>query len=211
MFKNRVDAGKRLAQVVEVSQGNQSVVLALPRGGLPLAVEVARYHEATLDVILAKKIGHPLNPEYAIGAVAEGGQPMLKAAEVGPLDRHWLAKRIEAIRAQMGQRRLRYDEIVAGKQLTGQDVIIVDDGIATGQTMFAAIEAVKVAKPGRLAVAVPVIAGDTYRALIEAVDDVYAVHVTERFRGSVGAYYESFPQVSDQEVEALLKEFASRP
>ena len=207
MFKDREDAGRQLALVVAITRPKETVVLGLPRGGVPLAVEVSQYHQTALDIISAKKIGHPLNPEFAIGAVAEGGRPIYKQSEVAQVDNDWLEQRLESIHSEMAKRRKQYDAIIKGKILENQDVIIVDDGIATGQTMFAAIEAVKERNPRSLAVAVPVIASDTYRALIDLVDDVYAVMVTDHFLGSVGAYYQTFPQVSDQLVEALLKEY----
>lgn len=207
MFKDREDAGKQLALVVAITRPEETVVLGLPRGGVPLAVEVSQHHQTALDIILAKKIGHPLNPEFAIGAVAEGGRPIYNQSEVAQVNPGWLEKRLESIHYEMAKRRKQYDVILKGKSLENRDVIIVDDGIATGQTMFAAIEAVKERKPRSLAVAVPVIASDTYRALIELVDEIYVVTVTAHFLGSVGAYYQAFPQVSDRVVENLLKKY----
>lgn len=207
MFRNRTDAGQQLAKVVTFENAQAALVLGLPRGGLPLAVEVATAHQAGLNVILAKKIGHPLNPEYAIGAVAEGGQPMYNPLELDKVDAEWLKQQVEDIKQQMAKRRRQYQAVLDEKSFLGQEVMLVDDGIATGLTMFAAIAALKQHQPRRITVAVPVIESEVYRLLAKLVDEVFAVTVTDRFLGSVGAYYETFPQVSDLEVENLLKKY----
>ncbi|UUX33771.1 phosphoribosyltransferase [Fundicoccus culcitae] len=205
LFKDRMDAGKQLARKIPTTQTNDTIVLALPRGGVPLAVEIVKYLHCDFDVILAKKIGHPRNSEYAIGAIAEGGQPIYNQHEVAMIDKAWLAEKITQIQAEMARRRRLYDTILTAKDLKDRSVIIVDDGIATGMTMFAAIEAARVAGVSHLAVAVPVIPKDTYEQLQRAADAVYYLQVPNRFLGAVGAYYQSFPQVMDFEVQELIK------
>lgn len=207
LFKDRVDAGQQLARIMPSISTNNSIVLGLPRGGVPLAIEIAKYHKIECGVILAKKIGHPRNPEYAIGAVAEGGEPIYNQLEITGINGQWLQEQLERIQTEMSRHRQFYGSVLSNLPLKGRDVVIVDDGIATGLTMFAAIEAVKQASPKSLAVAVPIIPIDTYQKLLKTVNAVYVVNVPEQFLGSVGAYYLSFPQVNDQEIQKMLEGF----
>lgn len=202
-FKNRKEAGELLAKVLPQTLLENSLVLALPRGGVPLGIIIANQHKLPFDVLLAKKIGHPLHPEFAIGAVAEGGEPILNQSIQS--DASWLKTRVIEIEAELARRRQLYDQVLQKQAIQGKDVIIVDDGIATGMTLYAAIEAVEKSQPNSINVAVPVIPPETYLELKKKVNQIYYVHLPKVFLGAVGAYYESFPQVSDESVHQMLE------
>lgn len=208
-FDDRVDAGKKLAKSMTIQNPSNTIVLALPRGGVPLGIILAQEHSVDFDVILAKKIGHPLHSEYAIGAVAEGGEPFFDQVEKSQVDSDWIRKEVTHVRKEMERRRTLYDQVLKQQPLQSKDVILVDDGIATGRTMFAAIEAAKKANPRRLTVAVPIIPKDTFTQLQKQVDEVVALDVPARFLGAVGAYYRVFPQLEDKEIQERLRSFGS--
>lgn len=200
IFNDREDAARQLSQRITVEDPENTIVLGLPRGGVPLAKIIAEEHGLPLDVIHAKKIGHPQYPEFAVGAVAEGGEPIWgQRLPVGP-------EAVETVREEIRRRRKLYDNFLKSKEIRNRDVILVDDGIATGLTMFAAIEAVKKKDARKISIAVPIIPSDTYDKLTQKVNEVFYVEVPEDFRNSVGAYYRDFSQVDDSEIEKLLTE-----
>jgi predicted phosphoribosyltransferase len=204
MFLDRIDAGKKLAQALLIYKGQSLVVYALPRGGVVLGVEVARVLEAPLDLIVVRKIGHPLQPEYAIGAVAEDGYVVTNPDEVAHLDKLWL-DRATAAELQEAQRRRRV--FLQGRvpvEVKDKIAIIVDDGLATGLSMSAAIHEIRGRGPQKLVVAVPVAAAETVEKLKPDIDDLVVLYIPEWF-GAVGAFYQRFDQVSDEEVVALMK------
>lgn len=209
-FTDRLDAARELSKGLEEVCQDNPIVLALPRGGVPLGMEIAKRYKLTLDVILSKKIGHPLYPEFAIGALAEDGEPIVHAYQKKQVDEDWLEQEIERIRQQIAHRRQSYGKVSKKEDLSNRSVILVDDGIATGMTMKAAIEAVKQQKAAKVTVAVPIIPKDTYRELQKLADEVIAVDVPENFLGAVGAYYENFEQVEDREVTKMLEDNAKR-
>lgn len=204
MFTDRQQAGKLLAQALGRFK-NDVVVLALPRGGVALGAVVARALHAPLDVVLVRKIGHPAYPEYAIGAVVLGQEPVFADKEVASLDKTWL-KRAVADEQQENQRRREfyYDDGSAPAKLKNKTAIIVDDGIATGLTMEAAIRAVKTQSPKRVVVAVPVAPSDSL-AMLQKLAEVVVLDHPENFMGAVGSHYYSFPQVENDEVKSMLK------
>ncbi|TVP92146.1 phosphoribosyltransferase [Alkalibacterium sp.] len=204
-FTDRLDAARQLSKKLEAVSREKPVVLALPRGGVPLGLEIARTYQLPLDVILSKKIGHPLYPEFAIGALAEDGDPLVNSYQKKNLDEEWLTHEIESIRQQIADRRGMYDKVLKKQDLRNRSVILIDDGIATGMTMKAAIESVRKQEAATVTVAVPVIPKDTYHELVKLADRVIAVDVPEVFLGAVGAYYGKFNQVSDREVIRMLK------
>lgn len=204
-FTDRLDAARQLSKKLEAVSREKPVVLALPRGGVPLGLEIARTYQLPLDVILSKKIGHPLYPEFAIGALAEDGDPLVNSYQKKNLDEEWLTHEIESIRQQIADRRGMYDKVLKKQDLRNRSVILIDDGIATGMTMKAAIESVRKQEAATVTVAVPVIPKDTYHELVKLADRVIAVDVPEAFLGAVGAYYGKFNQVSDREVIRMLK------
>lgn len=207
-FRDRTDAGKRLATALASYAGQAGVVLALPRGGVVLGVEVAESLGMPLDLVIPRKIGHPQQPEYAIAAVAENGELATNDAEVRRVDPQWFRETVAREQAEARRRRTLYVGGRAPLALAGKLAILVDDGIATGLTMFAAIRDVKQRGPARTVVAVPVAPADTVARLRREVDAVVTLDEGEYFLGAVGAYYDDFPQVSDDEVVALMRRWA---
>jgi predicted phosphoribosyltransferase len=207
MFLDRTDAGKKLAQALSAYKGQSLVVYALPRGGVVLGVEVARFLEAPLDLLVVRKIGHPIQPEYAIGAVAEDGYVVSNPDEIATLDKRWL-DRAAAAELKEAQRRRRL--FLQGRRpvvVRGKVAIIIDDGLATGLTMLAAIHEIRKRGPQEVVVAVPVAAAETADKLRPLVDDLVVLYIPE-WLGAIGAFYQRFDQVSDDEVVALMKSMA---
>lgn len=202
LFRDRIDAGEQLADLISSKISKDTIILALPRGGVPLGISISKKTSAPLDLVLAKKIGHPSHPEFAIGALAEDGEPILN--EEITINKDWLEKERRKINNQIKKRRKLYKDVLVKQSLKNKEVLLVDDGIATGMTMFAAIKAVKMHNPSKLFVAVPIIPKDSYDLLTNQVDQVFTIEVPQRFLGAVGAYYQSFPQISDDEVTQML-------
>jgi predicted phosphoribosyltransferase len=190
-------------------------VLALPRGGVPVAAEVAAALDAPLDLVLVRKIGVPSQPELAMGAVTDGEQPtIVRNSEVielcGISERQFDAICKEEL-AEIERRRKRYVGDRARAEVKGQLVMIIDDGIATGATTLAAIQAVRSRNPKELVLAVPVAPLDTVKKLNSEVDALVCLDTPRDF-GAIGYFYRDFRQVSDEEVVAILKRFpANRP
>jgi len=204
-FENRTDAGRQLGHALARYRGSPGVVFPLPRGGVTLGVEVARILGMPIDLVIPRKIGHPLNPEYAICAVTEAGELVCNAWEKAHVGSEWLKA---AVAEQREVARIRRERYLSGKEpmpLAGKTAIIVDDGIATGLTMQAAILDVKSRHPARIVVAIPVAPADSAAKLAGSVDDVVGLEISHDFLGSVGAYYRDFEQVSDDEVIAMLR------
>jgi len=205
-FIDRVDAGKQLAARLGKYHG-RAVVYALPRGGVMVGAEIAKELEAPLDLILVRKIGHPANPEYAIGAVAEGGEPVYNEAERQAVDEAWLAAAVRQERAENERRRQDYfPEDYKTPDVRDKVAILTDDGIATGLTMEAAVAALSTHHPKEIVVAVPVAPGDSVAHLKTVADEVIVLDSPDNFRGAVGAHYQNFPQVEDDEVIEILEE-----
>lgn len=205
LFQDRKDAGIRLADALEKYAGEDAVVFALPRGGVELGAEIAKRLNVPLELVLTKKIGHPANPEYAICAVAEEGDPICNPVEVRRVDPDWLQKEVDSVRAELMRRREHYLGGAKRHPVAGKIAIIVDDGIATGLTMMAAIEEMKKRQAKKIVVSIPVTPSDTAEKLLEKADDLVALDIDRYYRGAVGAYYRDFRQVSDKEVINLLK------
>lgn len=204
MFANRTDAGRQLARALIDNKGRPAVVYALPRGGVVCAVEVARALEAPLDLIVARKIGHPQSPEYAIGAVTEEGDVVLNPAESGTLDLPWLKVAAEVELREARRRRTLFLGDRAPIPVDGKIAIVVDDGLATGLTMEAAVHQLRKRHPETVIVAVPVAATQTVERLRWLADQIVVLHTPKVFE-AVGLFYRNFNQVSDDEVVALLK------
>ena len=205
-FHDRRDAGRRLADEVRGLELPDPVVLGMPRGGVPVAFEVATALCAPMDVFVARKVGAPMHREWGIGAVAEGGAAVADRAALAMLrltdsdfarladvERIELARRVAAYR---GNRPL--------VDVAGRDVVLVDDGLATGVTAEAALRALRTRRPGRLVLAVPVCARDTAVRLRRVADDVICAATPDQFM-AVGQWYEHFDQTSDDEVVDLLE------
>jgi putative phosphoribosyl transferase len=205
-FRDRAEAGRALALLLSDYAGRPDViVLALPRGGVPVAFEVAVALGVPLDVLLVRKLGVPGHEELAMGAIAGGGVRILNADVVNRL--RIPAEAIDAAAAREGAELLRRDRDYRGDRpapdVRGRTVILVDDGLATGSTMRVAVLAVRRRGPGRLVVAVPVAAPSTCEEFSEIVDEVICARTPEPFH-SVGSWYEDFSQTTDDEVRESL-------
>lgn len=205
-FTDRTAAGELLADTLLEYEGKDCVVYAVPRGGVVVGAVVARRLLAPLDLIIPRKIGHPYQPEYAVAAVTEDGSVVGSNLDLGTLDPQWLDAELQRQRAEAARRREVYLEGRSSPDVSGKTAIIVDDGIATGFTMQAAIHDVSKRHPGRIIVAVPVAPKDIVRSLQREVDEVVALIVPDEFAGGVGVYYQDFEQVDDEDVKRRLQE-----
>lgn len=206
-FIDRIDAGRQLAKALTRYKAQRPVVLALPRGGVPIAAEVATALDAPLDLILVRKIGVPFQPELAMGAVVDGAEPVIvRNEEVIQLCRvsetDFNAIRDEQL-TEIERRRKLYLGDRPHPQLSGRTVIVVDDGIATGATTRAALRAIRMRKPSKLVLGVPVAPTETLKKLREEADDTVCLEDYEEF-GAIGLFYSDFRQVSDTEVIEIL-------
>ena len=206
-FIDRTDAGRQLAKALARYKIQRPVVLALPRGGVPVAAEVANALDAPLDLILVRKIGVPSQPELAMGAVVDGAEPVVVRNEeviqlTGVSESDFNAIRDEQL-AEIERRRKLYLGDRPHPKLSGRIVIVVDDGIATGATTRAALHAIGKRKPAKLVLAVPVAPTQTLETLRGEVDDLVCLEDFVDF-GAIGLFYSDFRQVSDAEVIALL-------
>ena len=205
-FEDRRDAGRRLAGKLLRFKDEQTVVFALPRGGVPVGYEISRALEAPLDVIISRKLGAPGQPEFGIGAVAAGGVRVLNqdvVRRLGISDDY-----VEQITAQETAevgRRLRYFRGERPEpEVVGRTVILVDDGLATGVTARAAVQALRLRKPRRLVLAAPVCAAQTADLFRTAVDELVCLESPSDL-GAIGFWYRNFEQTSDEEVVELLE------
>ncbi|MEY3173631.1 MAG: hypothetical protein RLZZ436_1545 [Planctomycetota bacterium] len=203
MFANRSEAGQRLAERIRsLGVNGYTTVLGLPRGGVPVAAEVARLLEAPLDVIVVRKLGHPANPELAVGAVAEDG---VKVLSEDPADAGFdISGSVHAENLEVRKRVRRFRGGRSLPPLHGRTAILVDDGLATGASMQAAILVVRLKRPARIVVAVPVGPPEVVRSIAAIADQVICLQTPEIF-AAVGEFYKDFGQVTDDEVERLLK------
>jgi putative phosphoribosyl transferase len=210
LFRNRTDAGRQLAKALLKYKSRHPVILALPRGGVSVAAEVAGALDAPLDLLLVRKIGLPSQPELAMGAVTDGEEPTIirnrDVIELSGISADEFDAVCEEERNEIERRRKRYLGDRARSKVKGQVVIIIDDGIATGATTLAAIRAVRRREPRELVLAVPVAPLDTINMLQPEVDAVVCLDTPEDL-GAIGYFYRDFRQVSDDEVIAALRRF----
>lgn len=211
LFANRSDAGRRLAKALARYRGHDAVVLALPRGGVPVAHEVAAALAAPLDLVFVRKIGVPMQPELAMGAVVDGATPLTVRNEdvvvaSGVTDREFAAVRDREL-VEIGRRRSRYLGDRPRCEVKDRVAIVVDDGIATGATTRAALRSVRNLRPRKLVLAVPVAPNDTLATLRAEADEIVCLEQDE-FLGSIGAHYADFEQTSDEEVRRILAQTA---
>jgi putative phosphoribosyl transferase len=209
LFEDRRDAGRQLARALAHHRQNDPVVLTLPRGGVPVGFEVAKALGAPLDVLIVRKIGAPGHPELGIGAVIDGGAPQLVLND--DVIRHvrpeaaYIEEEKRRQLAEIERRRRRYLGDRPAVPVEGRTVIVVDDGIATGGTVKAALRGVAGSRPARLVLAVPVAPADSLAELARDCDDVVCLATPEPFL-AVGAHYRDFTQTEDDEVVRLLAE-----
>lgn len=202
IFKDRNEAGKKLADRLAEFKGSNAIILALPRGGVVTGAEVARALNLPLDIIVTRKIGAPGNEEYAIGAIDMEGTGVFNESETAYVDKEWLNKEIAKEKQEAERRWREYRGTRGPLELAGKTAIIVDDGIATGMTMKAAVRYAKKLGVQNVIVAVPVAPLSTVAELKQEVD-VRTLETPVLFF-AVGQFYENFPQISDQEVVNLL-------
>ena len=204
MFKDRIDAGTQLAEKLLAFKSQNVVVLAIPRGGLPLGAIVAKALNAPLDVALTKKIGHPYNKEYAIGAVSL--ENIILSDAIG-VTKGYIEEETVRLRKKLKERHKQYYKNNEPQSLKDKTVIIIDDGIATGNTILVTIELVNMQNPDKIIVAIPVAPPSTVRKLEASpeVDEVICLETPYNFH-AVGQVYQEFFQVSDQEALNLLEE-----
>ncbi|MCH8049697.1 phosphoribosyltransferase [Patescibacteria group bacterium] len=207
MFKDRADAGKQLAEALkdEFKDAKDTIVLALPRGGVALGYEISKALNLPLDIIVPRKIGAEFNPEYAIGAITETGEAVWNETERKAAKPEYIKKIVAEEKAEAARRLKTYRGDRPSRNIENKTVILVDDGVATGLTMRAAIKTARAEKPKKIAVAVPHGAQDSLKKLREEVDELMVLD-EPMFYGAVGAFYENFPQNTDEEVIKLLKE-----
>jgi ribose-phosphate pyrophosphokinase len=205
LYQDRREAGQKLAKALKSYRGTDAVAYALPRGGVVLGAEIKTALGIPLDLVIARKVGHPYNPEYAICAVTESGQPVCNEEERVQVDAEWLEQATARERAEAARRRERYLGGRSSIPATGRTAILVDDGIATGLTMLAAIREIRAQEPREIVVAIPVVPRDTVQRLEAEGARVTALEIPDLFLGAVGMYYADFHPVSDEEVIELLQ------
>jgi putative phosphoribosyl transferase len=209
-FADRTEAGRLLAQRFAGRVLADPVVLALPRGGAPVANEIALVLDAPLDVVLVRKIGAPGHPEFALGALVDAPEPILVMNEGVPaqLD-DFVADEARRQTTEIERRRVLYRGVAPPEPLAGRTAIVVDDGVATGATFRAALMAVRRAGAAHVVAAIPVAPADSLEALELLADDIICLVTPEPFF-AVGGHYADFGQVSDEEVIALLRDSRAR-
>lgn len=209
-FSDRLEAARLLAAALQQHRGQHPLVLAVPRGAVPMGRVIAEALDGELDVVQVRKLGSPWNPEVAIGAVDESGWRTLseQAAQLGADAEYIEQATIEEV-ARMRRRRARWSPLRPPINPQGRCVIVVDDGVATGQSMIAALHSVRSRHPARLVCAVAVAPPDTLRRLQRLADEVVCLASPEDFE-AVGSYYLDFRQVEDAEVEAVLAQSSRR-
>ena len=207
-FADRAEAGRELAKVLVARKIDSPVVLALPRGGVPVAVEIARALKAPLDLVLVRKIGVPFQRELAAAAVVDGGEAEVvvndEVVTLAGVTQDYIAEQTKIELAEIERRRRVYLEGRPRVPLEGRNLILVDDGIATGASIRAAIAALLRKSPKRLILAIPVAPRETVKLLRNKVDEIVCLEVPEPFY-AIGLHYHDFHQVQDQEVVRLMR------
>lgn len=209
LFADRIDAAERLAQALQAYRGRHPLILAIPRGALPMGKVLAERLGGELDVVLVHKLGSPFSPEFAIGSIDEGGWVYLAphAHSSGATDRYVEEEKRRQL-AVLRERRTRYTPGRPAIDPAGRVAIVVDDGLATGATMIAALHAVRARKPQTLVCAVPVAAPDSLELVRPLADEVVCLEAPAGFY-AVGQFYQKFGQVDDEQAIALLKAAAA--
>lgn len=204
LFDNREDAARQLSQMLLAYQGQQPLILAIPRGGVPLGRIIADTLGGELDVVLVRKLGAPYNPEFAVGSIGESGKVFIAdyAARAGA-DAAYLAAEADNQLRTIRRRRAQYAPVAPSVSAQGRTVIIVDDGLATGATMSSALAEIRSCQPAKLICAVPVASSEAAARIQSECDRFVCLSVAPDFQG-VGQFYRDFAQVSDEEAVALL-------
>jgi predicted phosphoribosyltransferase len=201
MFQNRSEAGKQLAFRLKKYQDAPGVILAVPRGGVPVAFEIAKALRMHMDLILVKKLGHPLNKEYAIGAIGLKSRYIVAHTDI---TNEYINQQTELTRIYLQQMQLRFTGSLQSVPLKNKILIVVDDGIATGNTLLASIHILKSESPEKIIIAVPVASKTSMVRLAGEVDEFVALVKPDKFI-NVSSFYDDFQQVSDEEVVAAFQ------
>lgn len=196
MFRDRIEAGLLLAQKLRKYKNDPGIVLAVPRGGVPVAYAVARELGFPVEIILTKKIGHPMNKEYAIGAASLTDYFVIPHENV---TEEYIQQELKRIRSRLKEMYTSFMGDREPENIKGKTVLIIDDGIATGNTLLGTVQVLRKSNPGKIVIGVPVASESAVEKLSKEVDEVVAVLIPDEFYG-VGAFYEDFEQVSDAEV-----------
>jgi putative phosphoribosyl transferase len=196
MFRDRLEAGSLLAAKLRKYRNDPGIVLAVPRGGVPVAYAVARELEFPIEVVLTKKIGHPTNKEYAIGAASLTDYFIIPHENV---TNEYIEEELQRIRGRLKEMYTRFMGSKEPENLAGKTILVIDDGVATGNTILGTVNVIRKSKPGKIVIGVPVASKSALQKLAKEVDEVVAVLVPDEFYG-VAAFYEDFGQVSDEEV-----------
>ena len=205
MFKDRLDAARQLSKALKKYEGQNPLILAIPRGAVPMSAWIADVLHGQMDVVLVRKLRAPFQPEVAIGAVDETGRAYLSpcAATLG-IDPQYVKDEIKLQMQTLKARRRQYSRIRAPIPVQGRVVIVVDDGLATGATMMSALKAVRQHHPQRLVCAIPVASPDALSKIKPLADETVCLHAPEDFM-AVAQFYQKFPQVDDAQVMASLQ------
>ena len=205
-FINRYDAAMQLAQPLEKYRNKDGVILAVPGGGVPIGYYLAKHFDFALDLLMTKKIGHPLNSEYAIGAA---GMEDNIIEEITDIPDGYVEKETARVQQQLKERYQKFMKRNEPADIKGKIVIVTDDGIATGRTVLSTIKMLRSKRPGKLVVAVPVAAPQAAERIKLVVDDFICLYTPSPFY-RVGRFYMDFSEVSDEDVSGLLKELNAR-
>jgi putative phosphoribosyl transferase len=200
LFFNRESAGIEIANILYKKSLKNAIVVALPRGGVPVAIPIASALKSTLKLIMIRKIGHPINEEYAIGAVSLTD---LIIADTVQVDAGYIQETVIKERKRIKEMVLIFNHQIVPKEIEGNTVILVDDGIATGYCMKLAIKEIKKNKPGKLIVSVPVCSLSSFDFLSEETDEILCLQKPASFWG-IGSYYQDFSQLTDEDIISLL-------
>lgn len=205
-FTDREDAGRQLAFALRTFSFEDCVVMALPRGGIIPAAIVAKQLHCPLGVVMIKKIGHPSYPEFAIGALISDGTKIYNHSVLATIPGDWIVKTEQKANELLEERTNIYYKYSAVPTIKDKTVILIDDGVATGLTMQAAIKSIRAQQPRQIIIAIPVASRDSITKLQTMADQIIVIEKPEHFLGAVGAHYLKFTQISDKTVQQKLKE-----
>jgi len=204
-FKDREQAGRQLAEKLQKYKGKDTIILAIPRGGLVIGFVLAKALGAPLDIIVTKKIGYPGDPEYAIGAVGPNKAVIVNEAAAKDVPKDYIDEQVKEISAAINEKYRKYKGKVEIPNLKDKIVILTDDGVATGSTIKVSIELIKQQQPKKIVVAIPVGPPETIHEIAQQVDEIICLEQPAAFF-AIGAFYDVFPQVEDEEAITYLKE-----